>query len=284
MVNLEKIIKVTQEQYNILASGGKVGDYVGLQDEYIYIVEDENTYLPTTGGTITGDLTIGGNTTFKQDSTYASDKGISFIHNNSSQYYTDVAINHNFFADEIIYNATDFYKPLFANDNQLIIFSEDSNYSQSISINTRVFYINDFYREGATNNYFGINLDGEVYFYEKTTSSEYTYTLPKQSGTLALISDIPEIQILITTGNEIDNNFSAFRTKLNSGKPIRLTDFWLHDGAIHFAGSIFYPPISAPSNTLIGIFVSGIHQYRYTIDNNNEIILELLLPQVKRYI
>lgn len=43
MANLEKIIKVTQEQYDVLASGGKVGDYVGLQDNYIYMVEDKET-------------------------------------------------------------------------------------------------------------------------------------------------------------------------------------------------------------------------------------------------
>lgn len=58
MANLEKIIKVTQEQYDILASGGKVGDYVGLQDNYIYMVEDTNEYITTAGGTIDGPLTI----------------------------------------------------------------------------------------------------------------------------------------------------------------------------------------------------------------------------------
>ena len=58
MANLEKIIKVTQEQYDILASGGKVGDYVGLQDNYVYMIEDTNEYVTTAGGTIDGPLTI----------------------------------------------------------------------------------------------------------------------------------------------------------------------------------------------------------------------------------
>ena len=58
MANLEKIIKVTQEQYDILASGGKVGDYVGLQDNYVYMIEDTNEYITTAGGTIDGPLTI----------------------------------------------------------------------------------------------------------------------------------------------------------------------------------------------------------------------------------
>ena len=47
MADLEKIIKVTQAQYDILASGGKVGDYVGLQDNYIYMIEDANEYITT---------------------------------------------------------------------------------------------------------------------------------------------------------------------------------------------------------------------------------------------
>lgn len=56
MANLEKIIKVTQEQYDILASGGKVGDYVGLQDNYVYMIEDTNEYITTAGGVLTGNL------------------------------------------------------------------------------------------------------------------------------------------------------------------------------------------------------------------------------------
>ena len=63
MANLEKIIKVTQEQYDILASGGKVGDYVGLQDNYVYMIEDTNEYITTAGGTINGPLTIATNET-----------------------------------------------------------------------------------------------------------------------------------------------------------------------------------------------------------------------------
>ena len=40
MASLEKVIKVTQEQYDILASGGTVGDYTGLDEDYIYLVQD----------------------------------------------------------------------------------------------------------------------------------------------------------------------------------------------------------------------------------------------------
>ena len=37
---LEKVIKLTQDQYNTLASGGTVGDYTGLDSNYLYMVEN----------------------------------------------------------------------------------------------------------------------------------------------------------------------------------------------------------------------------------------------------
>ena len=40
MAQLQKIIKVTQEQYNTLQSGGTVGDYTGIDPSFIYLVED----------------------------------------------------------------------------------------------------------------------------------------------------------------------------------------------------------------------------------------------------
>lgn len=42
MANLQKIIKVTQAQYDTLASGGTVGDYTGLDPNYIYLVQEED--------------------------------------------------------------------------------------------------------------------------------------------------------------------------------------------------------------------------------------------------
>ena len=42
MASLEKVIKVTQEQYDILASGGTVGDYTGLDEDYLYLVQDNS--------------------------------------------------------------------------------------------------------------------------------------------------------------------------------------------------------------------------------------------------
>lgn len=42
--NLQKIIKLTQNQYDILSNGGTVGDYTGLNDNYLYLIQDNNEY------------------------------------------------------------------------------------------------------------------------------------------------------------------------------------------------------------------------------------------------
>lgn len=44
MANLEKIVKVTQEQYDILASGGTVGEYTGLDENYIYLIKEDKDW------------------------------------------------------------------------------------------------------------------------------------------------------------------------------------------------------------------------------------------------
>ena len=52
MDTLQKIVKVTQQQYDTLKNGGTVGSYTGLNSNYIYLVVDENEYLPLSGGAI----------------------------------------------------------------------------------------------------------------------------------------------------------------------------------------------------------------------------------------
>lgn len=48
MAQLEKIIKVTQEQYNTLQNGGTVGSYTGIDPSFIYLVENNGS---SDGGT-----------------------------------------------------------------------------------------------------------------------------------------------------------------------------------------------------------------------------------------
>ena len=50
MANLEKVVKLTQEQYNILAAGGTVGSYTGLDPTYLYMVEDMGGIIVVTNG------------------------------------------------------------------------------------------------------------------------------------------------------------------------------------------------------------------------------------------
>jgi len=63
MANLQKVIKLTAEQYNTLASGGTVGDYTGLDSNYMYLVQDPLEKLPLieyeVATTTLGDLPLG---------------------------------------------------------------------------------------------------------------------------------------------------------------------------------------------------------------------------------
>lgn len=43
MAILNKIIKLTQEQYDTLASGGTVGEYTGIDANYLYLVQSEES-------------------------------------------------------------------------------------------------------------------------------------------------------------------------------------------------------------------------------------------------
>jgi hypothetical protein len=61
MADLQKIVKLTQAQYDILASGGTVGDFTGLNDSYLYFIQDEHDYVTLdTIQTITGNKTFEG--------------------------------------------------------------------------------------------------------------------------------------------------------------------------------------------------------------------------------
>ena len=47
MAELQKVLKVTQAQYDTLAAGGTVGSYTGLNSNYIYLIQDDTEYIPT---------------------------------------------------------------------------------------------------------------------------------------------------------------------------------------------------------------------------------------------
>lgn len=49
MAQLQKIIKVTQEQYNTLKNGGTVGSYKGIDSSFIYLVEEDENVIKLNG-------------------------------------------------------------------------------------------------------------------------------------------------------------------------------------------------------------------------------------------
>ena len=61
MAELEKVIKLRRDQYNTLAGGGTVGDYTGLDDDYLYLIPDDSDLAPaysTSSTYAVGDLCV----------------------------------------------------------------------------------------------------------------------------------------------------------------------------------------------------------------------------------
>lgn len=64
MPNLQKVVKVTQAQYNTLKNGGTVGSYTGINPQYIYLVEeDSNSDYVLKGHVQNGVLILSSSTT-----------------------------------------------------------------------------------------------------------------------------------------------------------------------------------------------------------------------------
>lgn len=105
MANLQKIIKVTQAQYNTLAEGGTVGDYTGLDPNFLYLIKDTNTYITSDGGTINGILKINGKNQIRN----TSDDPLEIFYDNSNAYaialYPDI-------------NATEYYYGIDVEDDE----------------------------------------------------------------------------------------------------------------------------------------------------------------------
>ena len=57
MDTLQKIVKVTQPQYDILKTGGTVGDYTGINSNYIYLVQED--YADITYANLNSTASIG---------------------------------------------------------------------------------------------------------------------------------------------------------------------------------------------------------------------------------
>ena len=181
MANLKKVLKLTQSQYDILASGGTVGSYTGLDDRYLYLVEDTNTYITSEGGVITGSLTIEGNLELEDITTMPYGSGINFVDSNGHIVASIAADNTG--DDELIYLAPDGEeRPLLATDNGRIIYSEADDYSSTITVQTQQLIIQD----GNADNIIGISPEDH-----RISTETEDYYLPENGGTLATTDDIP---------------------------------------------------------------------------------------------
>ena len=192
MPNLQKVIKVTQAQYDILAGGGTVGDYTGLNANYIYLIVDENEYITNYGGTIdSGNLTIGGG---YQLNVMSAD-GVRVYSSNDT---TVASFCADYYGGKIISNNTNHYMPLFANDDFPLIYSGDSDYSSDFTFTTKYLSIRD---DADTGHYLQIDTETASFYYGGV-GNEYSVNLPSASGTLALTSDIPSVSLTTTAGSE----------------------------------------------------------------------------------
>lgn len=206
MANLQEIVKVTQSQYNTLASGGTVGSYTGLNDNYIYLVEQEQEYIPTAGGEIIDDGYLG------------------FLDSNDD---TRFALGADAFSDEIIYKPSDKYMPLFADDDYQLIYSDNGSYWYDFTFSTKQLHIYD--ADDTAN---------EIYFDTETgtighsvNAGEYWYEaiLPQQSGTLALTSDVNNKATVWNISNTDPDGLATWLnnndTKIKTGDILNLPQF-----------------------------------------------------------
>ena len=216
MANLEKVIKVTQSQYDILASGGTVGSYTGLDDNYIYLIEDNNTYITSNGGVIDG-----GNIDF------ASGYGIASLNANDN---VTAGFSIDYYGGEIIYNNADHYRDLFANDNYPLLYSENSDYLTDFTFGTALLKISDDSDTGAS-----MSFDVQTAAINHNNSGTfYSAYLPNADGTLALESYVqanPQTTTATLTGIKIGNTSYAIpsgpstylKTASVSGNTLTLT-------------------------------------------------------------
>lgn len=254
MANLQKIVKVTQAQYDTLASGGTVGSYTGLDDNYVYLIEDTNTYITSNGGTIDGgDLTIEGNARLN----VAYGNGVHIYNTNHD---TIAGLGADMFGNEIIYNSSNNYQPLFANDTSALIYSDNGDYLSDFTFYTGELKIYDGSDTGHT-----IYFDAETYeIGHGADGARYYATLPSATGTIALTSDIINVVANPST-----------TTATLTGITIGNTSYSIQGGVtdVQINGT------SILSNTVANFVTKTAYN-----SSTNKIATESDLAQVKRYI
>lgn len=159
MPNLQKVIKVTQSQYNTLESGGTVGEYTGLDSHYMYLVVDDNNY--------------------KINTVYAYD--------NTNDEWRDAGY----------FNSEDTYGTYLTLPGHLLIYGDDDNSDSrkpndetgSDDLDTTIFNTGVYLSEGykiswpAQNGVFAVTSDIPSTYLKTASVSSNTLTLTKQDDT-----------------------------------------------------------------------------------------------------
>ena len=255
MANLQKVVKLTQAQYNTLKSGGTVGSYTGLDDNYIYLIEDTNTYITSDGGTIDG------------GELFLDDVPLKMIDLNGI-YFEDghgnviLAINYDQLGSEIIYNSHSNYKPLFADSDYALIYSDNNDYWSDFTFSTKQLRVYD--ADDTKNTIYFDTETHEIGHSEGSGSNWYSAVLPSASGTLALTSDI--INVVANPGNT---------TGILSSIQIGNTKYAIQGGVT----DVKINNVSILNGTIANFATKTAYNA-----STNQIAPESDLPQIKRYI
>ena len=292
MANLEKVVKVTQAQYDTLASGGTVGSYTGLNDNYVYLVEDSNTYITSNGGTIDGgDL-------------FFDEKEIHMIDNHGIYFTGDdgnitVTFNDGYYGSEIIYNDTTYYKILFANGDYPLIYSENDNYLEDFTFTTKMLRIID---TSDTGNLLSISSEEHALFFTEAGGTSYTYTLPttQGSGVLALTSYVtPNATVpsgttpTALTNLKIGSNYYSVSSGTATDVQINGTSITSNNVANILTNSAYnsstnkiatMSDLPTVNNATLTIQQNSTTVSTFTANASSNVTANIITPQVLRYI
>ena len=252
MANLQKVVKVTQAQYDVLASGGTVGGYTGLDDNYIYLIEDNNEYLPITGGSIINNGTVifrNGNASSSErfelnGAITHDDYSIIYLPNNYGHHSEDIS--------------------LLGDNSGAIIYSVSDDYHSDVAINSDRLILIDHSNDGYDMR-FNPN-DHSITYTDDTTT--YTATLPNETGTLALQSYVqanpanpttPLSSIQIGNTKYIVSSANYYPTEISwtNGTTAGPTGTMTMSGT----SNISIPAIPAASATQSGVVTTGAQTF-----------------------
>ena len=212
--NLQKIIKLTKTQYETLSSGGTVGDYTGLNDNYLYLIQEDTDSLPllkniTSSSTTTvKDLcdNIGGSFALEYEYLtyicYAKKVrvGTKLVYQFKAispyGYYEDSSNSGVHLIVDVLEYDGSYYHP-YATLDKYQTFTDEKVFESPVTFenyDSTPVVISFNYTESsfltANDDENGVNAN----FTLADLTDNRTYTFPDASGTIALTSDLPQVK------------------------------------------------------------------------------------------